>query len=379
MITKNRIHSRIHPDRLKGSSLLYLRVREQIVHDLAAGNYESGDKYLTETELAERLKVCRNTVRKAMADLEQEGYISRHRKIGTIVRRSPEPSHPAKTSDATATQTSQRVIVVMPGWDDSTEGFYTGKLLRALSSPNLSPPLAVEIRHCEDLLTKIHSKDTAIVAIDPEMKFFPDLQAMARQGRRIILLEPRQPIPGLINLYFDRRGVTCQAVKHFYELGHKNVGLVNRGLGHLDNERTLLGYLEAHRELNLPIPAHGIVQYSQFVDVQTVPDVVNISAWVSGCIREINVVAEACHRAGLSIPQDVSLISLDDPGEAVVPSVGKKVSVAHNDPEAAAAMIHTYLTDWREDRCGLTTFIPARWKDRETIAPPPHRRKMPLE
>jgi GntR family transcriptional regulator of arabinose operon len=369
MITQNRIHSRIHPDKLAGGSLLYLRVREQIVSDLAAGNYVSGDKYLTETELAERLDVCRNTVRKAMEHLEQEGFISRHRRIGTIVRRSPSPSRQAETVDA-AKQAPQRLIVILPGWDDSTEGFYTGKLLRALSSPDLSPPLAVEIRHVDAPVTEIQDKEAAIVSIDPQMHFFSDLHKMASQGRRIIMLEPQQPIPGLINLYSDHRTVVCQAVQNFYELGHQAVGLINGSLGHLDFERSLLGYLDAHEELGKAIPAHGIVQYPSYLDPKIVPDAVNISAWVCTSLSTVDILAEQCRRAGLSIPEDVSLISLDDPGDVVMPSVGKKLSVAHNDPEAAAKLIHTYLNDWREDRCQTATFIPTRWKDRETIAPP---------
>lgn len=369
MMTKDLVNSKINPRRAAGSNPLYIRVREYILHDMVTGNFTPGDRYLTETELSKQMNVCRNTVRKAMEDLEDEGYITRHRRIGTIIQKTPLSQNQAESGDSQG-KVRQRLVVMLPWWNDSVEGFYTGKLLTALSSPTLSPQFAVEIRHHNDSITQIDDKDTAVVTIDPELNVFTDLQQMAREGRRIIVIEPRQPIPGLVNLFTDRRGIVCKAVKDFYALGHKSVGMINSSLVHLDYERSLLGYLDAHRELDIPIPPQGIVQYSSYVDVHTKPDVINISAWVCTYLSAVNLVAEQCRLNNLTIPEDVSLISLDDPGDVTMASVGKKVSVAHNDPEAAAKLIHTYLNDWREDRCGTMTFIPSRWKDRETIAPP---------
>jgi hypothetical protein len=58
-----------------------------------------------------------------------------------------------------------------------------------------------------------------------------------------------------------------------------------------------------------------------------------------------------------------------------VTSVGRKVSVAGSDLEATAALIHAFIQDWREDRCGTITHIPTKWIERETVAPPRARRK----
>jgi len=105
-------------------------------------------------------------------------------------------------------------------------------------------------------------------------------------------------------------------------------------------------------------------------DVSPVPDVKRVSAWVCTYMRSIYPVANECWRAGLSIPQDVSLVCLDDPGEVPLAPMGKKVSVVCSNSAAAASLIHGYLADWREDRLGMTFYIPSEWKDRETIAPP---------
>ena len=358
---------------------LYLRVREQILHDLITRNAKSGDRYYTENQLAKQLNVSRNTIRKAMGDLEQEGYLSRHRKIGTIIgKKTARPFHSVAKPGPTETKTvehRQRVIVVLPKWNDSVEGFYTGKLLRALSSPELSPPFTIEIRHYNDPVNLAQPTDAAMVVVDPDTKNFSNLQEMADQGTHIIAIEPQQPIPGLINLFTDRRSIVCQIVKKFYEMGHKTVGLMNHNLYHMDYERSLMGYLDAHRELKIPIPHQGIVQsvfYNsiEIASVENVPDVANISAWVCAYMGSINIIARECRRAGLDIPGDVSLVSLDDPGDFPFAPIGKKISVVASDSLAAASLIHTYLNDWREDRRGTLIFIPSEWKNRETVAPP---------
>lgn len=374
LMGKKQKYPKILPDRPRGGNLLFLRVREQIFRDLVTGNYAPGDRYFTEKELAARLNVCRNTVRKAMAHLEGMGYLSRHKKIGTIVRNISISSDQEETIGANR-KTRQRLIVKLPGWNDSTEGFYSGKLLRALSSPDLSPQFAVEIRHYNDPIEEIRFEDPPMVLICPEPRFFSDLQAMALRGGRIIAIEPQHPIPGLINLLSDRHAAVNRSVKNFYELGHRSVGLMNQELGHVDFEQALMGYLDAHDELDIPIPSRGIVQYSHYATLQKKPDVVNISAWVCSYIGAIHILAEQCRRAGVSIPEDVSLISLDDPGDITVPSVGRKISVAGSDTNATAALIHAFVQDWREDRRGTIHPIPTNWIDRETVAPPsPSRR-----
>ncbi|NLW85790.1 MAG: GntR family transcriptional regulator [Planctomycetes bacterium] len=351
------------------SNMLYLRVRESILRDLITGNYVSGQKYLTETELAQKLKVCRNTVRKAVSGLEREGYLSRHRRVGTIVR-SPRPAAKAPTEGSTEVATRQRLILVLPKWNDSVEGFYTGKLLQAISSPQLEPRFSLEVRHYNDPVRKIETEDTPVVIIDPDIAFYWDLLEMAKAGRRIIVIEPRQPMHGMVNLYSDKRGVVCDAVKKLYQMGHQAVGIINHCLNHLDFERALLGYIDAHRELDRPIPTHGILQMSASGSAPMVPDVRSVSAWICTFLGSFNYVAQQARQEGLSIPDDVSLLSLDDPGDVVVASVGCKVSVAASDPAAAAAMIHNYVNDWRDDRRGTMTYIPTVWIDRESIRPP---------
>lgn len=63
----------------------YLRIREQLAADLAAGRLAAGGKLPPERELAERFACTRVTLRQALALLETDGRIYRHDRRGWYV------------------------------------------------------------------------------------------------------------------------------------------------------------------------------------------------------------------------------------------------------------------------------------------------------
>lgn len=322
--------------------------------------------------MAEKLNVSRSTVRKAMEDLEKEGYLTRRRRVGTIVGEKLVSDNFGRRSIQTSTVVRPRVIVVLPGWDDSIEGFYSRQLLRALSSPNMNPPLAIEIRHREDPFIPDGQSIYGVVATDPSPEMVFILQNLSRQGVKVIVL-PDRPISGVVNLYHNRRTVIAQAVKRFYQMGHKRVGIINGCMQHMDYENSYMGYLDAHRELDIPIHPKAIIPLDQKNHRAFPLDVRKISAWVCTYMKAVTWVEEECIKAGLSIPQDVSILSLDDPGDAPFPPMGKSISVETIDFDATALLIQNLFNDWQESRLGQMIEVPSKQIDRETIAPPRNR------
>lgn len=356
---------------------LYARVRQQILEHLGEANFAVGERFSTEAELSARFGVSRNTVRKAMELLEAEGYLSRRRGVGAIVEKPALGLAAARQWQGNQAHLAGRhsahrlrVITVLPRWNDDQEGFFTSRLLRALSSPELDPPLSVEIRHADDPVTFEQAMQAAVVAIDPAAAFVPELRAMTEAGGRVIVLEPHARLQGLVSLDSDRQNAVCQAVKHFYELGHKAVGIINHDPAHMSFLQAQLGYLQAHRELGIPIHPNALIQGAKFrsPDAEITPDVKNITAWVCVYLASVQMVVDACRANHLRVPEDVSLISLDDPGDAPLASLGKAVSVVAGDFEAIARKIHDLLVNWDERDHNQMYAVPPRQIDRETIA-----------
>lgn len=68
------------------SRFQYFRVYQEIKDKIEQGNIKPGEKLPIEKELQDEFQVSRDTVRKALAKLEQEGFIDRKSAVGTFVK-----------------------------------------------------------------------------------------------------------------------------------------------------------------------------------------------------------------------------------------------------------------------------------------------------
>ena len=63
----------------------YHELKKELVRHIRTGHYRRGDLLESEAVLQRRFNLSRNTVRQALAELENEGFVSRHRGKGTVV------------------------------------------------------------------------------------------------------------------------------------------------------------------------------------------------------------------------------------------------------------------------------------------------------
>ncbi|MFV0529092.1 MAG: GntR family transcriptional regulator [Lachnospiraceae bacterium] len=66
---------------------LYFQLRELLLAEIKKGNFKSDELIPTENELCEIFELSRTTVRQAIAELVQEGYLYRMKSKGTFVAR----------------------------------------------------------------------------------------------------------------------------------------------------------------------------------------------------------------------------------------------------------------------------------------------------
>ncbi len=64
---------------------LYFQLKELIMREIKSGNYKNGSMIPTEKELSEMFQISRTTVRQAIAELVQEGWVYRVKSKGTFV------------------------------------------------------------------------------------------------------------------------------------------------------------------------------------------------------------------------------------------------------------------------------------------------------
>ena len=72
-------------NREKGAPPLYHQLKEILKQEIEEEKYKKGDIFLTERQLQEKYDVSRVTVRQAVSELVNEGYLQSSRGIGTTV------------------------------------------------------------------------------------------------------------------------------------------------------------------------------------------------------------------------------------------------------------------------------------------------------
>ncbi len=66
----------------------YVQIERELRHEIERGDFEYGDRFYSEAELARRFDVSSITVIHAIKDLVSEGYLVRHQGKGTFISRS---------------------------------------------------------------------------------------------------------------------------------------------------------------------------------------------------------------------------------------------------------------------------------------------------
>lgn len=75
------------------SKPLYAQVYDILVDKLNKGEYRKNDTFPTEAEFQEMFGISRITARRALSELEKEGYVKRSRGVGTLVIRNSKKAY----------------------------------------------------------------------------------------------------------------------------------------------------------------------------------------------------------------------------------------------------------------------------------------------
>lgn len=154
--------------------------------------------------------------------------------------------------------------------------------------------------------------------------------------------------PNLFSIDFDNIEGAGLAVKHLHALGHQNVAFISGPLDHPDAEQRLAGYRAelARKDMQLD---DALVVYSDFQESggframnQLLESRVNFSAVIAANDQMAYGARLALHRAGLRVPDDISLVGFDDlPHSAFTlpPLTSVRQSVYEIGTSAAQAMV----------------------------------------
>lgn len=193
----------------------------------------------------------------------------------------------------------------------------------------------------------------------------------------LVLVGRRSPGRQFLSIGFDNRLGAHLAAEHLLSLGHRQIAFITGAHQHADALERRAGFEEALQAAGLKLDPDLVAEgaYTEPSGQQAAQALLArgkpFTALFASNDQMAIGAALALHRAGLRVPQDVSLIGFDDVAVAefsIPPLTTVRQSVGEIGAQAATAML-----DLLADRPPRVTLTPPRLVVRESTAAPRKR------
>jgi GntR family transcriptional regulator of arabinose operon len=336
----------------------YSIVKQAIKSKILDGTYKPHQKISSESELMKQFGVSRHTVRLAIGELVNQGWLYREQGAGTFCadRSKEEESKLVKNQKNIAIITTYISDYIFPSIIRGVESYLSqqGYHVSLFSTNNDHDN---ERRILEKILTQhfdgVIVEPTRSAMSNPNINYYLNLE---RQNIPYIMInafyDELEPLSITLN---DEQGGFLQT-EHLIELGHTNiVGFFKNDDG--QGSKRMKGYLKAHRKHGLSINPNNIILYdtegkyhypqAELEKLLALPEKERPTGLV--CYNDELAIAllDIVREKGLSIPEDLSIIGFDDSFLAEVSEV-KLTTVKHPQSElgeVAAKMILDLVKD----------------------------------
>ncbi|MCC5891018.1 GntR family transcriptional regulator [Exiguobacterium sp.] len=327
----------------------YNMVKDHILEWIKDGTVRPGEKIPSENELVQSFGVSRHTIRQAVGELVNEGYLYREQGSGTYCS----PVLPTSTSQTMERSGNGKNIGVITTY---MSDYIFPSIIRGIESHLASKGYTLTLsctdnnvekeRQCLEMMLDrqidgLIVEPTKSSSYNPNIKYYLELEQQHTPYLMINQYYSQLTPPYLI--MDDEKGGFL-AAEHLIKLGHERImGLFKTD--DLQGVHRMRGFIRAFREYNLPLEPELIITYTTEELVPSFYDVIHRvfknaderpSAIV--CYNDqlaLNVL-DQLRSLRLSVPQDVSLVGYDDSVLAVATEV-KLTSIIHPKQELGRA------------------------------------------
>lgn len=325
----------------------YERVISWIEEEIENGNLNRGDRLPSENELMDQFQVSRQTVRRALEDLTEKGIVEGRRGSGTYV----------SVNTRRYTGREIRIACMLT----SVDTYIFPSIVRGIESVLSKEGCTLQISVTDNAVEKermllkeflrTRSVDGIIAETvksglpNPNLELYRELEAQEIPVLFVNSFYKELDIPH-ISMNDHKAGYL--ATRHLIECGHTRIGGIFKsddGQGHL----RYAGYTEALMEKEIKVRGERVI----WIDSEELRDMEDESAKFLKRLKECT--ACVCYnddtayklvnifkKAGIRVPQDVSVVGIDDSGLArfcTVPLTSVKNPVEKLGRAAAERMV----------------------------------------
>jgi GntR family transcriptional regulator of arabinose operon len=297
----------------------YVQLFDKLKEDILQGVYQDGQRLPGENEMADGFGISRQTVRQALALLEQEGYIQRRQGSGTYVHKVEPKRRRTWTVGVIATYISEYIFPsILRGIE--------GELLEQGFFPMLSATanrVDNERRILEEYMDKqidgLIVEGTKSALPNPNLPLYEKLREM---GIPVVFFNGYYPaLRDCVSVTMNDRQGGFDAVEYLVAKGHRNIGGIFKnddmqGLGRYD------GYARALLKNGLTFQDRWVTWFNSESRENLLTDeygVTRLLEKLSQCTAVVcynDEVAVKLERAfathGIKVPEDKAIISFDN-------------------------------------------------------------------
>lgn len=334
----------------------YMTLLNELHHDIRMGVYRETGRLPTEMQLAKMYSVSRQTVRRALGILAEEGLIERRQGSGS------------RLLDAPAVWAGNNVAVIATFMDDyifPTLLHHIQSVMEKHSFSTLVYATQNKLNREREILQILIDNPVRGVLVEGVKSALPNpnldlYRQLERMGIPVVFFHSSYPELGAVCVSEDNEGGAYQAVEYLIEKGHQKIG----GIFKSDDRQGLqrcLGLFTAMREHGLPYPEENILWFTTEQRAEM------MDTGRSRCLAHYlqnegkDCTAIVCHndeiahglmqvleQLGLRAPEDVAVCSFDntyysDMGTTPVTSLGHESGIVGR--LSAEALVSLILGD----------------------------------
>ncbi len=307
-----------------------------------------GEKIYSENELAETFEMSRNTVRQAIGELVNEGWLYRVQGKGTFVNRKPGES----------TERSKTIAVVTTYLNDYIFPSIIRGIDSILSINNYSMILSCTYnQHQKErlCLENLLNQNLSGIIVEPTKSALPNpnidlYKKFTEQGVPVLFMHGSYRELEYSYVVEDDTKAGYIAAKHLIDLGHEKIAGIFK-MDDIQGHHRFSGFQKAHNEAQLQVSDSSIMWFeTNEMDIKFNKSDIQLQNLISQstalvCYNDQIAlkVLDALREKELKVPENISLVSFDD-SQLALASEPKLTTVAHPKEtlgeEAAKAIIN---------------------------------------
>jgi len=299
------------------SKLRYQQAMDCVEQDIRAGKYRPGQKLPAIRDLSEELGVSFLTMRRAMLELKRKGLLDIRHGAGTFVA---DHVSPLRARTQRVGLACRAYLLDLDAHHATLGAYLSGMHRRSQQSGCIVQPVFFrKHRFVENVgQTILDEQLGGVVVVGGGMRQ-EDYQYLRRHDVCVVEVSfvPRDR-DDVITIVVDRVATLARSIEHLRSLGHKRIGFVTYSQSS-DGDALHRGFakLAFDHRLGNPRELMVIVDNSgmepQFADVEQFFEIIPTPTGVIVTDEGLaDVLLDACQRRGIRVPDDLSLVALQD-------------------------------------------------------------------